>query len=249
MSQTKAPRKRKTAAEKRAEVAAAAEAMAEAQRAADETLWERRMQALSLRNAGMVFSDIAKVQKTSVATARADVEHAKREVMASSLEDIIATQRSVILDLRRAAYPAALDSKNDEAQMRAHASIFKGLEQEAKLVGAYAPMRTVGAPTDTEFGERFLHLVSLIRPDTLKELTRGYISSNPAIASHHGGHDQPVDAEVVALPTPVHVDPGVAPEAAGRPVASDGDGQASAGVDAAPARPPAADDGDDWANT
>lgn len=173
--------------------------IADAARAEDETLAERRLQALSLRCAGMTFTQIAQQQQLSVAVVVRDVERAKREVMRAPLEDIIATQRHVIHDLRRAAYPAALNPRDSEAQMRAHASIYKGLEQEAKLVGAYAPMRVMGVPSETEFAERFVTLVGLIKPETLQELARGHLALNATVEDQ----PEPVEAEVVAIPEPV----------------------------------------------
>lgn len=200
-----------------------AEDIAQAPVHPDETLYERRMQALSLRNAGMTITDISRTHKVSTMTTRKDIEWAKREVMSASMEDIIATQRAVIHDLRRAAYPTALNPKNPEDQARAQGKIIDGLVHEAKLVGAFAPMRTLGVPSDTEFAERFVELVSAINPATLKELTRGHFNAHPTIEQHPDPDDQldaasagtadrsadaanpdgPVDADVVELPQPV----------------------------------------------
>lgn len=183
----------------------------------DEMIYERRMQALSLRNAGMTIADIAKTHKVSTMTTRKDIEWAKREVMSASLEDIIATHRAIIHDMRKAAYPVALNPRDSEAQARAQGKIIDGLVHEAKLVGAFAPMRTLGAPTEVEFAERFVQLVSAIKPETLKELTRGHFNAQPALDQPNDdgtpaddperSGNEPVDADVVELPVAPNDDP------------------------------------------
>ncbi|AYB69115.1 helix-turn-helix DNA-binding protein [Mycobacterium phage Eaglehorse] len=201
------------------------------ERPVDETLWERRMQAVSLRNAGMTFSEIARIQGISPALARRDVETALREFMSGEIDQLIARHRSVLMDMQRANYRAMLSGSKEAAT-----TILKGLEHEAKLLGLYAPTRVVTGVGEVEFSERFVQLVNAISPDTLKELLRG--------AQHTGEPRQhPVDAEVV--PDPVAETPGGAGAEAGP-------GGEAGGADAAPAREPApdhgGDDSDGWSN-
>lgn len=201
------------------------------ERPVDETLWERRMQAVSLRNAGMTFSEIARIQGISPALARRDVETALREFMSGEIDQLIARHRSVLMDMQRANYRAMLSGSKEAAT-----TILKGLEHEAKLLGLYAPTRVVTGVGEVEFSERFVQLVNAISPDTLKELLRG--------AQHTGEpRQQPVDAEVV--PDPVAETPGGAGAEAGP-------GGEAGGADAAPAREPApdrgGDDADGWSN-
>ena len=168
-----------------------------------ESLWERRMQALSLRNGGLTFSQIATHQRISAAQARRDVEWAKRHIAGEDIEGIIATQRSVIIDMRRANYQAMLTGDKDAA-----ATILKGLDHEAKLLGLYAPVRVQSGPSHIEFSERAAELIKQVSPDTLKELIRGTSVAREHQRSHradqppHAGNDaqQPIDVEAVDLP-------------------------------------------------
>lgn len=198
----------------------------------DETLWERRWQAVSMRNGGMTFDQIATVQKISAAQVRKDVALAKREIMAEPVEDMVARQRSVLLDLQRAMYPKALGGDT-----KATTAIIKGLEQEAKLLGLYRPAQVHIGVSDNQFRDRATELILALRPDTLKELTNGRHTignqGDPA-------RTEPVDAEVVQLPGTV----------AGEP--SDGGDEPAAGEPAPPTPGPAdanaAPEDDGWAN-
>lgn len=131
----------------------------------DEELWERRMQALTLRNAGGTFNQIAARLKISPTVCRADVRLALREVLAETTEDFVARQRSVLLDMQRAAYPGALTGDRDSI-----VSIVKCLEQEAKLLGLYAPMRTTVGISDVDFAEQAAGLIAKLGLTPPKEL-------------------------------------------------------------------------------
>lgn len=213
----------------------------------DETLWARRLQVLSLRNAGMTYQQIANAQGISPAMVRRDEQIALRELASGQIDLIIAKHRSVVLDAQRANYPAMLDGSDRKAQVAATKIIFDGLTHEAKLLGLYAPTRVVTGVSEVEFSERFVDLISQVSPDTLKELLRG----STGLARHAGQHaDQPVDAEVVTFPGnagPGAADAALAAPPAGPPADAPG-GQPGAGVDAAPARDEPADDDDDWSN-
>jgi hypothetical protein len=134
----------------------------------DEELWERRMKALTLRNAGGTFEQIAKQLGISATVARADVRLALREVLSETTEEMIARQRSVLFDMQRGAYPAALRGDRD-----AIVSIVKCLEQEAKLLGLYAPTRQVVGISDVDFAEQAAALIGKLGLTPPRELVAG----------------------------------------------------------------------------
>lgn len=160
------------------------------ERPEDETLWERRMQAVSLRNAGMTFAQIGELQGITAAMVRRDIERALREYTSGQMDQLIAQHRSVIADMRRANYPGMLRGEKEPAK-----TILDGMAHEAKLLGMYAPTRVVTGVNEVEFSERFVELINAVSPNTLKELLSGAIRRN---AADHP--DAPVDAEVVAEP-------------------------------------------------
>lgn len=131
----------------------------------DEELWERRMRALTLRNAGGTFSQIAAQLHISATVARADVRLALREVLSETTEDFIARQRSVLLDCQRGAYPGALSGDKDSIM-----AIVRCLEQEAKLLGLYAPVRQVVGISDVDFAEQAAELITKLKLQPPKEL-------------------------------------------------------------------------------
>lgn len=212
----------------------------------DEALFDRRMQALSLRNGGMTYSAIAKHFSIDPSTVRRDVHWARQRVGSQDIDAIINTQRSVVLDLRRANYPAALRGDKDAAS-----NILKGLDHEAKLLGLYAPQRITTGPSQAEFSQRAADLIAAISPDTLKEILRG-TSYDPNVigaaeAGRHAG--EPVDAEIVADPDACA--PFAGPDGSWQPDLAPLDASAAgATAEAAPADagPDPADDYDDWSN-
>lgn len=147
----------------------------------DETVWERRMRALTLRNAGMTYQAIADKLGVSSGLVRRDIRMALREVVSETAEDMLARQRGILFDLQRQAYPAALNGDRD-----AQAMILKTLDHEAKLFGLYAPTRVAVGVSDTEFAEQAAELISSLGLEPPKELRR---------AAHE---PDTIDAEVVA---------------------------------------------------
>lgn len=131
----------------------------------DEELWERRMKALTLRNAGGTFSQIAAQLNISATVARADVRLALREILSETTEDFIARQRSVLLDCQRGAYPLALQGDKDSIM-----AIVRCLEQEAKLLGLYAPQRMAVGISDVDFSNEAAELISKLGLVPPKEL-------------------------------------------------------------------------------
>lgn len=135
----------------------------------DETLFERRARALTLRNAGATYRQIADKTGVSPASARKDVEAALREVMAETAENMIARQRSILFDIQRANYAAAASGDVDAARL-----IIATLEREARLFGLDAPTRVNVGVSDVEFAERTASLIESLGLKPPKELVRGF---------------------------------------------------------------------------
>lgn len=154
----------------------------------DDELFERRMQVLSLRNGGMTYRAIASGLGISPDTARRDEIWARRYIGRDDIEAVINTQRSIILDGRRANYRAYLSGDKD-----ATVAIFKGLDHEAKLLGLYAPTRIQTGPSHVDFAEQAAELIAQVSPNTLKELLRG-TAIDPNVQRVD---PEPVDVEVV----------------------------------------------------
>lgn len=133
--------------------------------APDETLWERRMRALTMRNAGATYAKIAEQFGVTTITVRKDVRLALREVVSETAEDMVARQRGILLDMTRANYPAAL-----QGDMAAQSAIVKCLEHEAKLFGLYAPTRVSVGVSDTEFAAQAAELIAALGLEPPKEL-------------------------------------------------------------------------------
>jgi hypothetical protein len=174
--------------------------------APDETLWERRMRALTLRNAGLTYAKIGDQQGTNAAAARNDVRMALREVINETAEDMLARQRSVLADLQRAHYPAALQGDRD-----ATSAVLRCLEHEAKLFGLYAPARVSVGVTDTEFATQAVELITALGLQPMPELTRALTPAIEAELDTEETTDAP-HASADAEPEPDD-DPGPEPEA------------------------------------
>lgn len=123
--------------------------------AADETLYERRIRSLTLRNAGATYNQIAEKTGVSLPTARKDVAAALREIVAETAEDMIARQRAVLFDIQRANYAAAASGDIDAARI-----ILSTLEREARLFGLDAPTRVNVGVSDVEFAEKTALLIT-----------------------------------------------------------------------------------------
>ena len=163
----------------------------------DDELYERRMRVLSLRLGGMTYREIAQALKIDPSTARRDEQIAKRSIAGDDAESIIAGHRAVIADMRRANYRDMLQGNKD-----ASATILKGLDHEARLLGLYAPTRIQAGPSHVEFSERAAELIAAMSPDTLKELLRG-TNIDPAVKQQPADEQPaPLDVETVEAPTP-----------------------------------------------
>lgn len=138
--------------------------------APDETLWERRMRALTMRNAGATYAKIAEQFGVTTVTIRKDVRLALREVVSETAEDMVSRQRAILLDMTRANYPAAL-----QGDLGAQSAIVKCLEHEAKLFGLYAPTRVAVGVSDTEFASQAAELIEALGLEPPRELIRGEV--------------------------------------------------------------------------
>lgn len=134
----------------------------------DESVWERRARALTMRNGGATYTQIAERTGVSVPTARKDVRLAMREVINEPAEDMIARQRAVLHDLQRAHYVRALSGDIDSTKI-----VLDVLRHEAQLFGLNAPARVHVGVTDMEFAERALELMNGIGVDAVRELAAG----------------------------------------------------------------------------
>lgn len=153
----------------------------------DEEAWERRGKVLTMRNAGGTYRRIARELGISAATVRRDLQRAYRDILQDTPEDMTARQRSILLDITRANYPAAMSGDKDAAS-----TIIKALEQEAKLFGLYAPTRVLAGVSDVEFAEQAAALIASISetdPTAFKELD--HAASRPPAGNPF------IDAEVV----------------------------------------------------
>lgn len=144
----------------------------------DESLWERRMRFVTMRNAGRTYQQIADASTqagvpVSVSTVRKDVMRAYKEIIAESRDEMIARQRSVILDMQRTNYLDAINTDPDkiDARVAAQKQIMSGLEHEAKLFGLYAPAQVHLGISDTEFATETARLISELGLKPPTELT------------------------------------------------------------------------------
>ncbi|SIB67479.1 hypothetical protein [Mycobacteroides abscessus] len=149
----------------------------------DETLFERRMKVVMLRNAGVTFTDIANKLGISTTQARKDRTAGLRDILGDTAEDMIARQRSVTLDVQKANYKKMLDGDVDAARL-----ILSSLEREAKLFGLDAPTRVNVGVSDIEFAEKTAALIESVGGTPPADLLK---------AIGHRAGATVIDAEVV----------------------------------------------------
>jgi len=141
----------------------------------DESLVERRMRVLTMRNAGATFTQIADRVNAgraelgqpllSVTTIRKDHAKALVDVVAASREELIAEHRSVLLDMRRAHYGAALNGDIDSTRL-----VLSTLEREARLFGLDAPTQVSLGVSDIDFSERMFTAITELGLEPPKEI-------------------------------------------------------------------------------
>lgn len=160
----------------------------------DEELFERRVRAVFMRNAGGTYSKIGTELGISTSQARKDVEAGLREFMKESAEAMIARQRSIIHDIVRANYAKMMAAENSSDRIDAGRLVLGALEREAKLFGLDAPARVSLGVNDYEYAERMAGLISALGLTPPAELLAG-LRRDVEISS--AGGDPPLDAEVV----------------------------------------------------
>lgn len=165
--------------------------IAAAPAAPDSALWERRMKALTMRNAGATFPKIAEALGVSEAVARKDVRKAIAEVVKLPVDQMVDRQRAILLDITRVNYPAAMSGDRD-----AQAVLLRVLEHEAKLYGLYAPARVNVGISEQEFAAQAAELLSALGTEPLRELA---------------GVPPTIDAEVIPPPSPEYHPPEAGP--------------------------------------
>ena len=146
--------------------------------AEDESLWERRMRILTMRNAGRTISQIVEALKNqgvsiSATTVRKDIKAALAEVIGEAREDMIARQRSVLLDFQRANYFDAINTDPDKFDRRitAQKQILAQMDHEARLFGLYSPTKVQLGISDREFAAETAALIEELGLQPPKELT------------------------------------------------------------------------------
>lgn len=97
---------------------------------------DRRAECMRLRNRGMTYTAIGEKLGISVDTVSRDIQRGLKAILREPAEDMVATQRSIVRDIRAAMYPYMLAGDEKAADR-----ILKSLDHEAKLFGLYAPER------------------------------------------------------------------------------------------------------------
>jgi hypothetical protein len=165
---------------------------AEGTLAEDATLWDRKMKALTLRNAGATYARIAEqLGLRSHLTARTYVKDAIKEVVAIPVDAMVDRQRAILLDLQRVNYHDAMNG-NKESQ----GVILRCLEHEAKLYGLYAPTRVALGVNSDEFGLQALELLKVVGPEPLRELA-GIIKGSQVADMAPPPEPDYIEAEVI----------------------------------------------------
>lgn len=139
--------------------------IANATPAEDASVWDRKMRALTLRNAGATYARIAETLNITEIRARKDVQQAIKEVVRLPVDQMVDRQRAILLDITRRNYQAAMDGDRE-----AQGVIIRCLEHEAKLYGLYAPARVAIGISEAEFGQQAADLLQLVGTAPLAEL-------------------------------------------------------------------------------
>lgn len=132
---------------------------------------ERRAASIRMRNAGASLGDISKKMGVSYRTTQRDIEQGLKELLREPAEEMIANQRAILRDMRRALYVSMMGGDKD-----AISSMMKTLDHEARLFGLYAPARVNVGVSDEEFALTAAKLMSEIGvtpPPKLRELMTG----------------------------------------------------------------------------
>lgn len=168
----------------------------------NEELYARRVKALFLSNAGATIAKIAEECNVSTATVRKDLEIAKRQYLAETPEQRRATQMAVIMDMRKANYPAMLRGDVDAANV-----ILRGLKQEGSLFGLFPKVLEVpGIDTVQAANEAaaLIQRIAQIDPQGLKEITRGHAELPPLDVDTVEDREQPAAEAAPGAGAPAH---------------------------------------------
>ena len=179
--------------------------IANAEPAEDASVWDRKMRALTLRNAGATYARIAETLQITEVRARKDVQQAIKEVVKLPVDQMVDRQRAILLDITRRNYQSAMDGDRE-----AQSVIIRCLEHEAKLYGLYAPARVAVGISESEFGQHAADLLKLVGTGPLAELA-GLPTEGLEIEATLRPHPKPdppvnpestvvVDAEIVDDP-------------------------------------------------
>lgn len=163
----------------------------------DATLWEKRMQALTMRNAGATWARIAETYKITQDRAQRWVRAATKEIVKLPIDQMVDRQRAILLDITRRNYPVAMGDSDNARE--AQGVIIRCLEHEAKLYGLYAPARVAVGLSETEFGQNAAELLKLVGTAPLAELA-GLPTGATALETVQIRQAEPVDAEVIEEP-------------------------------------------------
>lgn len=165
----------------------------------DASVWDRRMKALTMRNAGATFPRIAEQLGVSEMTVRNDIHKAVQEVVRMPVDQMVDRQRAILLDITRVNYPAAMGGDRE-----AQGVLLRVLEHEAKLFGLYAPARVTVGISEQEFAAQAAELLTVLGTEPLRELAGSAYTA--------ADETPPLDAEIVAQVADAPVQAPAAPD-------------------------------------
>lgn len=167
----------------------------------DATLWEKRMQALTMRNAGATWARLGATFGISEDRAKSWVRKAMQEVVKLPVDQMVDRQRAILLDITRKNYPVAMGDNREEA-LSAQSVIIRCLEHEAKLYGLYAPARVAVGISENEFGQNAAELLAAVGLAPLAEIAGVSQAQLEATISPKPQVNEPIDVEAVPAPEP-----------------------------------------------
>lgn len=161
---------------------------AEAISVADIQRADRRAECMRLRNRGMTLTAIGEKLGINASTVSLDIQRGLKAILREPAEEMVATQRSIIRDIRAAMYPYMLAGDEKAAD-----KIMKTLDHEAKLFGLYAPERVSINGGNEDFATTAVKLMQDLG------ITPGPgVGNHPHQAAIEIGTDTILDAEVTS---------------------------------------------------
>lgn len=167
----------------------------------DAPIWERRMKALSLRNDGKTYPQIADELYPELPAAAGerraelDCRTAIREVIRIPTDARIDRQHAIIMEMIGTLKPDAVLGDRE-----AGAQLLSWLQHAAKLDGLYAPARVQVGVSETEFAGQAHALLAAGGPAVLRALAE--LARVPVAALSGEQQAPPLDVEEVAAPPP-----------------------------------------------